>query len=53
MREGSKVVCINDDWPSGIEKYYTDLPVKIRFTQYARLRLGLAGMAWLVKSQSR
>lgn len=26
MKEGSKVVCIDDTWPQGILRYYTDLP---------------------------
>ena len=26
MKEGSKVVCIDDKWPEGVLKFYTDLP---------------------------
>lgn len=43
MREGSKVVCINDDWPSGIEKYYTDLPIK---NQVYTIRTIEVGVGW-------
>lgn len=43
MREGSKVVCIDDQWPSGIEKYYTDLPAK---NQTYTIRTIEVGIGW-------
>jgi hypothetical protein len=47
MREGSKVICIDDNWPSGIEKYYTDLPVKNQIYTVRTIEVGVGwdGMA--------
>ncbi|NBW14886.1 MAG: hypothetical protein EBR82_43485 [Caulobacteraceae bacterium] len=41
MREGSKVLCINDEWPKDIHKYYTDLPVKNQSYTIRTIEIGI------------
>jgi len=41
MREGSKVVCIDDTWPQGIQKYYTDLPKKGQIYTVRTIEVGV------------
>lgn len=43
MKEGSKVVCIDDTWPTGIQRYYTDLPKK---GQIYTIRTIEVGVGW-------
>lgn len=43
MKEGSKVVCIDDTWPEGILRYYTDLP---KLGQIYTIRTIEVGVGW-------
>jgi len=41
MKEGGKVVCINDEWPAGILRYYTDLPKKGQIYTIRTIEVGI------------
>lgn len=42
MRQGSKVVCINDQFPTDILPFYTNLPIKDRIYIVRDLGIGVA-----------